>query len=71
LRLAPRRGRNSWSAPLKAGYGEDQFAATELVPLRRVDVLEAAALVGIAEPEAFLKRIDELGLASLAGKPIT
>lgn len=56
---------------LKAGYGEDQFAATELVPLRRADVLEAAALVGIAEPDAFLKRIDELGLASLAGKPIT
>ena len=56
---------------LKAGYGEDQFAATELVPGRRVDVVEAAALVGIADPEAFLKRVDQLGLASLASKPIT
>jgi hypothetical protein len=56
---------------LKVGYGEDQFAATELVPLRRVDVLEAASLVGIAEPEAFLARVDQLGLASLASKPIT
>jgi hypothetical protein len=56
---------------LKSGYGEDHFAATELVPLRRADVWEAAALVGITEPEAFLKRVDQLGLASLAGKPIT
>ena len=73
LRIACRTA--SWPAvlenALKKGYGEDNFAATELVPLRRADVLEAAALTGITDPKAFLERVDELKLASLAGKPIT
>jgi len=56
---------------LKAAYGEENFAATELVPLRRADVLEAAALTGIADPSAFLERIDQLLLAPLASRPIT
>jgi hypothetical protein len=56
---------------LKRGYGEDHFAASELVPLRRVDALEAASLVGIVEPEAFLCRVDDLGLSALASKPVT
>lgn len=56
---------------LRAGYGNDNFAATELVPLRRVDVLEAATLNGISQPEAFLERVDQLQIAALASKPIT
>jgi len=56
---------------LRAGYGKDGFAATELVPLRRVDVLQAASLSGIAQPDAFLERVDDLQIAALAGKPIT
>jgi hypothetical protein len=56
---------------LKYGYGENNFAAAELMPLRRVDVLEAAKLSGISQPEAFLERIDQLQIAAFAGKPIT
>lgn len=56
---------------LSAGYGEDHFAATELVPLRRADVLEAATQTGIANPATFLERIDQLELAPLASKSIT
>jgi hypothetical protein len=56
---------------LKAGYGNDNFAATELVPLRRVDVLEAATLSGISKPNAFLERVDQLQIAALASRPIT
>lgn len=56
---------------LKAGYGDGHFAAMELVPIRRADALEAASLSGIANPEAFLERVDQLGLAPLACKPIT
>jgi predicted NACHT family NTPase len=56
---------------LRAGYGDDHFTATELVPLRRADVLGAAALSGITKPEAFLERVDQLELAPLACKPIT
>jgi hypothetical protein len=45
--------------------------AHELVPLRRIDVQRAAEQSGIVDPSAFLKRIDELGVSSLAIKPIT
>ena len=58
-------------AALRKGYGEDNHAITELVPLRRKDVLEAATLDGVADPEAFLDRIERLQLAALASKPIT
>ena len=56
---------------LKSGYGEDLFAATELVPLRRVDVLQAATLIGITDPDSFLARVDELHISSFAIKPVT
>ncbi|HWA95851.1 MAG TPA: hypothetical protein VG844_14715 [Terracidiphilus sp.] len=56
---------------LAGGFGKADFAAVELVPLRRVDVLQAAALSEIAEPAVFLERIDNLGISSLASKPIT
>jgi len=56
---------------LKSGYGENLFAATELVPLRRVDVLQAATLSGITDPDSFLARVDELHITSFAIKPVT
>lgn len=73
LRIACRTA--SWppllEKALKSGYGEDSFAATELVPLRRVDVLQAATLIGIKDPDSFLARVDELHITSLAIKPVT
>ena len=73
LRIACRTA--SWPMLLEnaltAGYGNDNFVAAELVPLRRVDVLEAATLSGISQPDAFLERVDQLQIAALAGKPIT
>ena len=73
LRIACRTA--AWPAvlenALKRGYGTDSFAAIELAPLRRKDVLEAAAASGIKGPTAFLARVDALQLAPLAGKPIT
>jgi predicted NACHT family NTPase len=72
LRIACRTA--SWppllEEALKNGYGEENFAATELVPLRRSDVAQAATLSGI-DATAFLKRVDDLGIASLAIKPVT
>ena len=62
LRIACRTA--SWppllERALKSGYGEDLFVATELVPLRRVDVLQAATLSGITDPDSFLARVDGL-----------
>jgi hypothetical protein len=73
LRIACRTA--SWPAflenALKRSYGEDKFDAAELTPLRRVDVLEAAKLSGISQPEAMLERIDQLQIAAFAGKPVT
>jgi hypothetical protein len=73
LRIACRTA--SWPAfmeeALKHGYGENKFVAAELTPLRRVDVLEAAKLSEINQPEAMLERIDQLQIAAFAGKPVT
>ena len=73
LRIASRTA--SWppvlERALEAGYGNDQYAAVELVPLRRVDVLNAAVLTGLADPQAFVERIDQLQIAALASKPLT
>lgn len=73
LRIACRTA--SWPSLLEnaltSGYGKDGFTATELVPLRRVDVEKAAVLSGIAEPNAFLERVDLLQLAALASKPVS
>ncbi|MHB8388763.1 MAG: NACHT domain-containing protein [Acidobacteriaceae bacterium] len=73
LRIACRTA--SWppllETALKSGYGEDLFAATELVPLRRVDVLQAATSSGITDPDSFLARVDELHITSFAIKPVT
>jgi hypothetical protein len=73
LRIACRTA--SWppllERALKSAYGENSFAATELVPLRRVDVLQAATLSGITDPDSFLARVDELHITSFAIKPVT
>lgn len=45
--------------------------AYEMAPLRRKDVRTAAEQSKIAEPEAFLRRIDDLDVSSLAIKPVT
>ena len=52
-------------------FGPEGFQAYELVPLRRRDVKEAAIQSGIAQPEAFLERIEALEVVSLAIKPVT
>jgi hypothetical protein len=65
----------AWPAILESalttGYGKTDFAAVELAPLRRIDVLQAANLSDVEQPNTFLDRIDHLGIAALAGKPIT
>jgi len=45
--------------------------AYEMAPLRRKDVRIAAEQSKIADPEAFLRRIDDLDVSSLAIKPVT
>ena len=52
-------------------FGSEGFEAYELVPLRRVDVKEAAAASGIAQPDTFLERVAALDVTSLAIKPVT
>lgn len=73
LRIASRTA--TWPAlldrALEEGYGKGNYSVVELVPLRRVDVLEAATLTGLPDGRAFLERIDDLQIAALAGKPIT
>jgi predicted NACHT family NTPase len=71
LRIACRTA--PWPAVLEKAlvdaFGECH--AYELVPLRRLDVERAAEESGIVDPNAFLKRIDELDVSSLAIKPVT
>jgi hypothetical protein len=73
LRIACRTA--SWPPLLEnaltMGYSKPDFVAAELVPLRRADVLQAATLSDIVYPNAFLERIDHLGISALASKPIT
>jgi predicted NACHT family NTPase len=55
---------------LKEIWGEEAFAVYELVPLRKIDVIEAAANKGLA-PDAFLDEINVKQVGPLAAKPIT
>ena len=71
LRIACRTA--AWPALLEKAL-EKLFGtcnAYELVPLRRTDVRRAAERSGIADPDAFLTRIDDLEISSLAIKPVT
>ena len=55
---------------LKSHWGEDAFAAYELLPLRQVDV-EEAVKANSKDPQAFLEEVYRLGIVPLARKPIT
>jgi predicted NACHT family NTPase len=56
---------------LKKLYGKSGFRAYELAPLRRIDVEHAADRSGIKNVPAFVARIEDLSVASLAIKPVT
>ena len=71
LRIACRTA--PWPAVLEKAlvdlFGECH--AYELMPLRRIDVQRATEQSGIVDPNAFLERIDELDVSSLAIKLVT
>lgn len=63
-----------WPAILEHAFSDlfgDGFGAYELVPLRLNDVRQASEKSGISDVEAFLRRIEDLNVSSLAIKPIT
>ena len=71
LRIACRTA--PWPTALERAL-DDLFGAChpyELVPLRRTDVRQAAQESGVGDPDAFLGKIDNLDVSSLAIKPVT
>jgi hypothetical protein len=62
---------NSFEVQLKTLWSENEFAAYELAPLRKCDVLEAAVAGDLTDPTAFMKAVDEKQVVPLAIKPIT
>jgi len=72
LRIACRTA--EWRAVLEEGlkeiWGENSVGVYELVPLRRVDVMEAARSEGFS-PNDFLKEIGQKDIVPLAIKPVT
>lgn len=63
-----------WPATLEHAFSvlfDERFGAYELVPLRLKDVRQAAEGSGISDVDAFLRRIEDLNVSSLAIKPIT
>lgn len=63
-----------WPLYLKNGliaiWGEENFKSYELLPLRRIDVSEAAKTEGF-DPDEFLNLIESLDVVPLAIKPVT
>ncbi|BCV22765.1 NACHT domain-containing protein [Moorella sp. Hama-1] len=63
-----------WPASLEDGlsqlWGSDSVKVYELVPLRRIDVAEAAKANGL-DPETFLLKINHMEAVPLAIKPVT
>lgn len=55
---------------LRELWGDENFRAYELAPLRRTDVA-AAATVKKLDPDAFLEAVNEAGVVPLAIKPVT
>jgi predicted NACHT family NTPase len=51
-------------------WGDEDFEAYELAPLRRIDVAAAATAKGI-DPKTFMEALDEAGAVPLAIKPVT
>lgn len=72
LRIACRPA--DWPAGLEATlrelWGAENVGVYELVPLRKHDVVLAAAAIGI-EGDEFLAEVRRLGTASLANRPVT
>ncbi|MEW5817995.1 MAG: hypothetical protein AB1798_21710, partial [Spirochaetota bacterium] len=72
LRIACRTA--EWPTTLESSlikyWGEEQFAAYELAPLRRKDVRAAAEAEGL-EADNFLEEIERVRAQSLAIKPVT
>jgi predicted NACHT family NTPase len=72
LRIACRTA--EWPVTLETGlqtlWGEDDFKAYELTPLRRIDVEDAAKANGF-DPNLFLKEIEEKQIVPFAIKPVT
>ena len=64
----------NWPSALESGlkeiWGNDNFSAFELTPLRRLDVVEAAKSNNLA-PDLFLADIDRMEAVPLAIKPVT
>ncbi|MBN3892063.1 MAG: hypothetical protein HWQ43_23860 [Nostoc sp. JL31] len=73
LRIACRTA--VWQPVLEEGlkeiWGKDNVGIYELAPLRRIDVSQAAKIVGINDTEAFLEEINQKNVVPLAIKPIT
>lgn len=72
LRIACRTA--DWPTSLESGlkqlWGEDAVGVYELTPLRRVDVIEAAATNNL-DHNVFLQEIDQKEVVPLAIKPVT
>lgn len=73
LRVACRTA--DWPQVLDAGlrraFGDEQYATFELLPLRRADVVLAAATHGVRDPDAFLRDVSANDLEPLAMRPLT
>lgn len=61
---------SSFETDLRKLWGDDVVKTYELLPLRRVDVVEAATANEL-DPEAFLKELSRVDVVPLAIKPIT
>jgi len=72
LRLACRTAEwpNSLEEGLRGLWGTDAVRVYELVPLRRIDVVEATKANGL-DPDALLPEIDGMEAVPLAIKPVT
>jgi predicted NACHT family NTPase len=73
LRIACRTA--EWPSQLEEGlpelWGKEQVGSFQLVPLRRKDILLAAEIEGVADPESFLSAIADKSAQALAIKPVT
>jgi hypothetical protein len=62
-----------WPADLERGlkelWGDEEFQAYDLAPLRRTDVAAAAVAVG-CEPDDFLGDVDRLAASQFANRPV-
>jgi len=62
---------DSAESKLRAAWGDEQVLTRVLAPLRRVDVVAALQLAGVADPEAGLTELLHRGAGALAARPVT